>query len=198
MRLRRKLYRIALVFSKSRYIVELEQDYFSLLGLPRNYLVDKKQIKSQARKLLQQYHPDRFSASTPEEKRLAAQLSAHINSAVRVIEDPVTRLQHLLTLSDINAQFENRTINDAQFLMQQMELRECFDEVMDNDGKGIDLLRDEVAELLSQLESGISSINFADQQAVKGRSDQLLADFAKLHFFVKLNAELTAAARSLV
>ena len=121
--------------------MELEQDYFSLLGVPKRYSVDKKLIKSNARKLLRQYHPDRFSSATPEEQRLAVQLTAHINLAVSVLEDPIKRAQHLLESVGINADFENRTISDHFFLMQQMELREQFDDVMENNGVGIEALQ---------------------------------------------------------
>lgn len=178
--------------------MDLNQDYFSLLELPRAYQLDRKQLKSQARKLLREYHPDRFSAATPEEKRLAEQLTAHINHAVSVLEEPVSRLKHLLSLAGVDANFDNRTINDAGFLMQQMELREAFDDAVENDGRGIDALAEQVTQSQASLEQRFQQVDFGDQATVQNMQEALLADFAKLHFFLKLNAELKAAARAQV
>lgn len=173
--------------------MELEQDYFSLLDLPKSYSVDKKKLKSNARILLRQYHPDRFSASTSEEQRLAEQLAAHINFAVRVLEDPIQRAQHLLSLADIDANFDNRTIQDNAFLIQQMELRESFDEVMESDGQGLTPLVEEVEAELSVVEGVFEKTDFKNAEAVRAEQETLLATLAKLHFFIKLNADLKTA-----
>jgi len=170
--------------------VNLEKDYFSLFALPKHYALTKQSIRSSARKLLKQYHPDLFSRATPQEQRLAAQFTAHINLAASVLENPIKRLQHLFEQAGVDADFNSRTIQDNAFLMQQMLLRERFDDAVEANGTGVDELLKEVDQAVLELENEFTGFDFNSPEQVKVEQAQLLAQFAKLHFFFKLQSEI--------
>lgn len=46
-------------------------DYFTLFGLPPQYLIDGSRLTTRYQELQRQFHPDRF-ANQPERERLAS------------------------------------------------------------------------------------------------------------------------------
>lgn len=106
--------------------MNLEQNFFTLLGQPQQYAIDKALLKKRFRVLQRAYHPDRFVAKTPQEQRLAVQFSAHLNTAFSVLNDPVKRASHMLELANIHLDHQTTTIKDTAFLMQQMDIRESI------------------------------------------------------------------------
>ncbi len=121
----------------------LEENFFTLLDVPQQFAVDLKRIKQRFRALQRDYHPDRFVRSTPREQRLAVQMSAHLNTALATLENPVSRAMHLLALQGIPFDQQQNTIRDPEFLMQQMELRESIESVAEsNDSFALQALVD--------------------------------------------------------
>ena len=106
----------------------LERNFFRLLDLPQQFFVDLPAAKKTFRALQREFHPDRFVTASAVEQRKAAQMSAHVNSAWATVSNPVSRAGHLLELQNIEVDAQNQTIRDGAFLMQQMELREEFED----------------------------------------------------------------------
>jgi len=73
-------------------------DYFALLGEVRRPWIDNNRLKQKYHQLTLQLHPDRESRSqtTSEDTDSLAEL----NEAFRVLQDPKSRLQHLLMLEN--------------------------------------------------------------------------------------------------
>ena len=109
--------------------LELPQNYFELFQLPCAIEVDERQLTEQYRVLQRELHPDRFAAAGSQEKRLAAQAAAHVNQAYRALNDRHERATYLLQLQGVVVDDEKDTATDAEFLMQQMELREGLEEL---------------------------------------------------------------------
>ncbi len=109
--------------------LELSQNYFELFRLPCALEVDERQLTEQYRVLQRELHPDRFAAAGSQEKRLAAQAAAHVNQAYRTLNDRHERATYLLQLRGVVVDDEKDTATDAEFLMQQMELREGLEEL---------------------------------------------------------------------
>jgi molecular chaperone HscB len=102
------------------------KNHFELLGLPAGFDLDPSDLSTRYRALQQQLHPDRHSAGTDADRRLALQLTASLNDAYQTLRDPVRRAGYLLQLSGAGAQDETDTRLSPAFLMEQMELRESL------------------------------------------------------------------------
>ena len=44
-------------------------DYFTLLGMPNRFDIDKQQLASRYQEMQRQYHPDRFAGKSDKEHR---------------------------------------------------------------------------------------------------------------------------------
>ena len=107
----------------------IEQDFFTLFQLPRQYAIDQAALDAAWKRVSLQVHPDRFATASPSEKRVAMQWSSHANEGYRVLRDPLARARYLCELAGVDLQTETNTAMSPGFLMQQMEWREQLDEI---------------------------------------------------------------------
>lgn len=186
--------------------MQLEQDYFRLLGVAPQFDLDSSVLKQNARKLQREYHPDRYASHTPQEQRLAAQVSAQINSALATLLDPVRRANYLLQRQGIEINAQTHTERDTDFLMQQMALRETLEEArMNADVDALDALAEQVqgayAAAQEEFKDSMQVHNVAaepvDEKTAAQMDDQvkagLISQISKMRFYQKLLEELQAA-----
>jgi len=102
-------------------------DYFTLLGLPRTYLIDEKKLHCSFLAIARGIHPDRFVGASDQDRSLATRLSAELNQACDVLSDPVRRADYLLELAGGPSAAEVREVPDG-FLAEVMTLREEIDQ----------------------------------------------------------------------
>jgi molecular chaperone HscB len=131
-------------------------------------------------------HPDRFANSGDAERRASMQMTTQVNEAHRTLKSPVQRARYILELNGIDVGFETNTVMPADFLMEQMELREALEGARD-------------AEALGVLERKI----FDDKQVIEAQIAQRIdvaRDYSgasdlvrKLMFLEKLDEEINAA-----
>lgn len=168
---------------------DFSRDHFELLGLPARFAVDPAALERGYRSLQSQVHPDRFAASTQAERRVAMQWATRANEAYRTLRDPLERARYLLQLRGYDTEEESNTSMPADFLMQQMELREAVNEARDAaDVRGLDRLLVDIRgsrdEMLGTLERALD----ADANFVAGCSL-----VRKLRFLEKIEAEIESA-----
>jgi len=120
---------------------------FTLMGFEPDLELDEAELKSRFEHLRTQFHPDRFSHGSALERRLAVQRAADINAAYAVLSNPLSRAQLYFELRGITLD-EARSMGDAAFLMQQMELREALEDAHDNEAR--QALHREVSRLWAQ------------------------------------------------
>ena len=110
--------------------------HFQVLGLPLNFRTSLKDIDSAYKQLQKRLHPDLHHQS-PSSSELAASHSARVNAACDVLNNPVLRAQHYMSLSyGIDPLAEGApSLNDPELLMFVMEARQEIEDVESNDAE---------------------------------------------------------------
>src|ERR1044072_917959 len=103
------------------------QSHFELFGLPIAFGLDQEALEKAYREIQAQVHPDRFAHAGDAERRASLQWTTRVNEAYRALKNPVQRASHLLELHGVDVAFETNTAMPAEFLMEQMELREALE-----------------------------------------------------------------------
>ncbi|QTD44454.1 Fe-S protein assembly co-chaperone HscB [Ottowia testudinis] len=107
--------------------MNLQSTDFELFDVPLRFAQDRAQLDARWKQLQREVHPDRFAAEGAAAQRLAMQWSARINEAHQRLKDPQRRAAYLCELHGAPIEAESNTAMPAEFLMQQMELREQLD-----------------------------------------------------------------------
>ena len=159
----------------------LKDDFFSLFGLPAQYVVDEAALDAAYRTVQTQAHPDRFANAGDAERRVAMQWAAHANEAYRTLRQPLKRAIYLLQLRGVDIQAESNTAMAPAFLMQQMEWREALEEA--DSEADVDALADEVMlvkrQMLQNCERLLASPEGAAQAVQVVRSLMFVERFAQ-------------------
>lgn len=108
--------------------MDFTRTHFELFGLPTAYALDRDRLDATYRELQNTVHPDRFTAQSEVEQRVAMQWATQANEAYRTLKHPVDRGVYLLKLRGIDALDATDTRMASAFLMQQMEWREAIDD----------------------------------------------------------------------
>jgi len=162
------------------------QNYFELFGLSNDYEIDLTKLSEIYRELLKAVHPDRFANASDSEKLLSAQKATFVNEAYSCLKSPLKRAQYLLEINNISFNDETETIQDPEFLMEQMELRESLAAIRDsNDPLGsIDKMLADVRVRIKKDQAKLAGL-FREQ------SEQFQAKkiIQEMQFLVKLQYE---------
>ncbi len=113
--------------------LDFNKNYFELFDIESIFEIDTNALHSYQQQLLARFHPDRFVTASEQEKRLSVQQASWINDAYQTLSNPVKRARYLLKISGLDVNDENETTSDAEFLMEQMTLREHLDRCRDDE-----------------------------------------------------------------
>ena len=164
-------------------------NYFELFGLPESFEIDLAALSSTYQQLQRVTHPDKFAGQSEQQQRIALQKNAQVSDGYQALKSPVRRAEHLLSLRGIELAGETQTMQDMDFLMQQMHWREMLADINESNDpeQVIDDLNDEVEQQLRMLTKSLSeSLQVNDEQ-----HNQLSADnVRKLKFILKLQSEV--------
>ncbi|ASM77718.1 CoA-transferase [Vitreoscilla filiformis] len=136
--------------------MNLQDDDFTLFGLPPQFALDRAQLDERWRTLQAQVHPDKFAADGAAAQRVAMQWAVRVNEAYRRLKTPLERASYLCELRGAAIGAENNTAMPAAFLMQQMEWREALDEAHGVDA--IERLDDTVAAFEKKLLAEVATL----------------------------------------
>jgi molecular chaperone HscB len=166
--------------------MEYAMNYFELFSLSPSFQLDLQGLAQSYRELQQQYHPDNFAANNQDNQAAVMQKAAQINDAYQTLKDPLARAQYLLRLQGIDLSGEQQTINDIDFLMSQMALREQLAEI--ENAADPEQAIDDFSTLLKQQRSDLSS---SFEKAYNEQNFDLAADHVrKLKFYARLQQQL--------
>jgi molecular chaperone HscB len=164
--------------------------HFDLFGLAPAYALEPEALERSYREIQSRVHPDRFAHAGDAERRASLQWTTRVNEAYRTLKDPVQRAKHLLELNGVDVGFETNTAMPADFLGEQMELREALEEA--KDASALDELRRGLLTDRKSLEKAIAD-------AIDAKKDYAAAAglVRKLQFLDKLDSEIDAAYETL-
>jgi molecular chaperone HscB len=140
------------------------EDYFSLLGLPREYAIEIAELERRFRERSRLLHPDRFARAEPRERRLSLEHATRLNDAYRYLRDWRLRAGYLLRLAGTDVLVEGRTYADPDFLEEQLEWREQLAIAQaDGDHERLARIARDARERLVRLEGEVAR-RFADER----------------------------------
>lgn len=167
---------------------------FALFDLPVTFQVDSALLNERYLALQKSLHPDNFSAASAQEQRLAIQKSAEINDALRILKDPITRADSIIAINTGETENpEEKSNNDIDFLMQQMEWRETLENIENRkDTDELTAFAQEINQIRHAILSELSTALDAQQWDIA----RAITD--KLRFIKKLQAEIERVEETLL
>lgn len=161
--------------------MNLQSDDFELMGLPRQFALDRAELDARWKALQKQAHPDRFAGEGGVAQRVAMQWSVRINEAYQRLKHPLQRAAYLCELFGVPVRAEDNTAMPGAFLMQQMEWREALDDAVTE--ADIDQIALEVAsvkrEMLQKCEQLLHSLAGAQEAVQTVRSLMFVERFVQ-------------------
>jgi molecular chaperone HscB len=129
--------------------MNLQSTDFELFAVPAQFAQDRAQLDARWKELQRQAHPDKFAHEAATAQRMAMQWSVRINEAYERLKSPIKRAAYLCELNGAKIDAERNTAMPADFLMQQMELREALDEAETEEN--LDQISSQASNLLREL-----------------------------------------------
>ncbi len=105
--------------------------HVALFGRAPTFDLDQSHLAERYRELARETHPDRFADASDREQRQALERAAQLNDAYQTLKTPCRRAHYLLSLRGDSLPLE-ATVQDPEFLMQQMMLREELEDLQDS------------------------------------------------------------------
>lgn len=143
--------------SSSSVVVDSDKtfDSFRVLGVPRKFGLSEDELKQSYRRLMTEYHPDKHSSKTLQDREKVDGMASQITNAFQILRQPHTRATHLLEL--LGSPMEETSQSDLvgmEFLMQVMELREAVDSTSPASLKPIwDETQQDISHVVEELEA---------------------------------------------
>nr|VZI15690.1 unnamed protein product [Spirometra erinaceieuropaei] len=91
--------------------------------------IDTQELTRKKRSLQKAFHPDRLTRLVKDEQVIAADLSAKINEAYKILVDPISRAEYILSLQGGSTPEKEAESVDKDFLIEIMELSEKLEEM---------------------------------------------------------------------
>lgn len=163
------------------------QNYFELFGLKPVFDIDATELRASQQRLQSSFHPDRHVGASPADRRASVQMASWINQAFETLRDPVKRSRYLLEINGAELPDESATTGDAEFLMEQLELREAVEDCRDND-RPLDCCA-LIETRLDQRAAELATDFVAHFQA--GRLDEAVEGSRKMQFIQRIQHQLS-------
>lgn len=164
-------------------------NYFELFNIEPAFDLDLDLLASTYQKLQQLTHPDKFATASDRDRMLSVQKNAQVNDGFQILKAPLSRAEYLLNLRGLELQHEQKTLQDSEFLMQQMEWREQLEDISSANEPLADLdkLDKEIKQIIQ------NQLNLLEQQLSLSTElgNETSADIIrKLKFMYKLRKEI--------
>ena len=157
----------------------LKKNFFELFNIDIAVDINKSELDEKVKALQIKFHPDKFASGSDVEKRLALQLSSHINDGYKILSDIVLRIEYILKINNF-VKDESKTINDASFLQEQIEYNELEESLKEHYDD--DLVRNHLNKVKLLLKNSIEDIKLS----FKSKDyETMWQHLSKLRFYIK-------------
>lgn len=103
--------------------------FYEALGLEPKLALDSEDLKKRFYDRSRQWHPDRFSRGTSEEKQRSEEMTSMLNDAFRTLREPVSRAEYFLRESGLELSKEV----PPELLEEVFELNMALEELRGGD-----------------------------------------------------------------
>lgn len=149
--------------------------FYDAFGLEPALSLDSEDLKKRFYDRSRQWHPDRFSRSSPAEQETALEMTAILNDAFRTLRDPVTRAEYFLKENGIELSKEA----PPELLEEVFELNMALEELRDGDDSARPQLteaHDRFVAMRDRIDSEVSVAGAQyDQSRDKAKLDEIRA-----------------------
>jgi molecular chaperone HscB len=160
-------------------------NYFELFGLPTQFELDGSLLSSQFRELQKRFHPDNFVSASERDRLMAVQKASEINDAYQTLKNDLARAEYLLAIHGTEIRGEQQTMQDPEFLIEQMSLREELEAIeSQSDAEKLFDFGEKVSKMYKTYLAGVQ------QEIGRTQWDQAADTVRKLKFIVKLKSEI--------
>ena len=157
----------------------LKKNFFELFNIDIAVDINKSELDEKVKALQIKFHPDKFASGSDVEKRLALQLSSHINDGYKILSDIILRIEYILKINNF-VKDESKTINDASFLQEQIEYNELEESLKEHYDD--DLVRNHLNKIKLLLKNSIEDIKLS----FKSKDyETMWQHLSKLRFYIK-------------
>jgi molecular chaperone HscB len=128
--------------------------YYDALGLAPKLSLDTEELKKRFYERSREWHPDRYSRRSPEERKKALNMTAVLNDAFRTLRDPIGRAEYFLEenglkptktpppelleeVFELNMALEELREGDASARPQLVEAQKRFEEMRGQIDQGL-------------------------------------------------------------
>ena len=162
----------------------LKQNFFELFNIEISVDINKSDLDEKVKILQNNFHPDKFTNGSDFEKRLALQISSYINDGYKVLGDIVLRVEYILKINNFNKD-ESTTINDIDFLQEQIMYNELIESLKENLEENI--IDDNLSGIKLKLKNTINNIKLSYQDR---EFEDMWQNLSKLRFYINNINEL--------
>ena len=162
----------------------LKQNFFELFNIEISVDINKSDLDEKVKILQNNFHPDKFTNGSDFEKRLALQISSYINDGYKVLGDIVLRVEYILKINNFNKD-ESTTINDIDFLQEQIMYNELIESLKENLENNI--IDENLSDIKLKLKNTINNIKLAYQDR---DFEDIWQNLSKLRFYINNINEL--------
>lgn len=162
----------------------LKQNFFELFNIEISVDINKSDLDEKVKILQNNFHPDKFTNGSDFEKRLALQISSYINDGYKVLGDIVLRVEYILKINNFNKD-ESTTINDIDFLQEQIMYNELIESLKENLEENI--IDDNLSDIKLKLKNMINNIKLSYQDR---EFEDMWQNLSKLRFYINNINEL--------
>ena len=157
-------------------------NYYQLFELESAPLLDKSSLKKKYLQLSREYHPDFADNNDEESQTKALEVSANINKAYKIFNNPSLSIQYFLQHKEVISEEEKFPL-PPDFLMDMMDINEALEDAKASGNQTeIGAISHKIAMLEEELYTAIAEI--VTTEAPQNISADQLAEL-KLYYYKK-------------